>query len=393
MALKTPAARDAAMTAALTAWFARARRDLPWRPPPGAPRDPYHALVSEFMLQQTQVSRVVGYFSRFIAAFPNVRHLADAPEDRLMALWAGLGYYRRVRNLHASAKAVVERFGGQVPSEVEALTTLPGVGRYTAGAIASIVFGRPQPAADGNVQRVLLRVEGRDLDPSAKSTAGWTWDRAGELVRAAADPASWTEGLMELGATVCLPPPQRPRCAECPLAAHCVARAKGLEDRIPSPKAKAKLRTVEAHTLVVQRRGAVMLAPVPAGGLWAGLLAPPTVEAGTAKPGDDAQHASPEGPARAWRAVGLQPVGELRRVTSAAVVRFVVYTAESARNPRGARWVKIDELGEHAVSSAHRAVIALALKASRSPRERARRSAPPRKAGSTPGVRGTRRRA
>src|SRR5690606_18237159 len=161
----------------LCRWFHDHAREMPWRI---LPRDPYHALVSEFMLQQTQVSRVLEKFPAFLARFPTLRHLARADEQDVLAAWSGLGYYRRARNLHAAARAIADRFDGRVPASADDLRSLPGVGRYTAGAVASIVFNQPVPIVDGNVARVLIRLEGRDL--AADEGQPWAWTRAAELV-------------------------------------------------------------------------------------------------------------------------------------------------------------------------------------------------------------------
>jgi A/G-specific adenine glycosylase len=170
--------RDKGIVRRICTWFAASARDLPWRAvdPKTGRRDPYRSLVSEFMLQQTQVSRVLEKFEPFLARFPDVAALAKADLGEVLSAWSGLGYYRRARHLHGAAKAVMNDFDAQVPQVIERLMSLPGVGRYTAGAIASMVFGQPQPLVDGNVARVLLRVEGREL--SAPEGLAWAWTRA-----------------------------------------------------------------------------------------------------------------------------------------------------------------------------------------------------------------------
>jgi A/G-specific adenine glycosylase len=268
---------DQQTTRTLVRWFGATRRDLPWRAPPGKPRDPYLVLVSETMLQQTQVSRVIEKYTAFIERFPTITHLAAAPIDEVTTLWAGLGYYRRARNLHAAAKAVADRFEGKVPRDIQSLLELPGVGRYTAGAVASIAFRGAEPAVDGNVQRVLMRLEGVALAPTSKEAHAWVWQRATELVRAAPDPGEWNEGLMELGATVCTP--KSPRCPGCPLQSVCVARQKGLQAAIPAAKPRKTPRDL-FHTVALVRDGAgrVLVEQRPPTGMWAGLWQPPTVE-------------------------------------------------------------------------------------------------------------------
>lgn len=266
---------DQAITRDLAHWFARHGRDLPWRT---QPRDPYLALVSEFMLQQTQVSRVLEKFEPFITRFPTVGVLAKAREESVLALWSGLGYYRRARNLHAAAKAVASDFQGTIPSAVEDLMTLPGIGRYTAGAIASICFNKPEPIVDGNVTRVLLRLDGRDAVQSDPRTIAWTWDRASELVNAASDRAgAFNEAMMELGATVCTP--QNPACTQCALKDRCAAAAAGTQNTIPRPKPKPKQRPLYcASVLVPDESGRLLVRRRSTTGMWAGLFEAPTLE-------------------------------------------------------------------------------------------------------------------
>lgn len=318
--------RDRAIVRALARWFRQAARDLPWRhaadadrggavagSSDGAGRDPYRSLVSEFMLQQTQVSRVLEKFEPFLQRFPTVGALAAASDHDVLAAWSGLGYYRRARLLHACAKAIVRDFGGVVPRDVESLQQLPGIGRYTAGAIASIVFNQPEPIVDGNVCRVLQRLDARPGSASDKEVMAWAWERAESLVQhssdspsqregagggrreavrrvdaqssgaAAATPAAFNEGLMELGALVCTP--AAPKCLVCPLRDLCVAREQGRAEEIPAPKTRAKRSRVYHDTVVVWRETArgveVLLEQRPTTGLWAGMWQPPTVESTT----------------------------------------------------------------------------------------------------------------
>jgi A/G-specific adenine glycosylase len=262
----------AALCRALEAWFAGAARDLPWR----RKRSGYRALVSELMLQQTQLARVLPAFERFVSRFPTVQALAEGSEQEVLALWQGLGYYRRARALHAAAKVVVQRHNGEVPREAAALRALPGVGRYTAGAIASIVHGKREAIVDGNVLRVLCRLRAYPGKVGDTSSMKWAWLRAQELVEAASDVAAVNEGLMELGGTVCTP--AAPRCAGCPLAGMCTARRLGTVSEYPRAKKRAARSTVHVHTLVhVSARG-VRMEQRGSGGLWANMWQPPTVE-------------------------------------------------------------------------------------------------------------------
>ena len=195
------AGRDAAIVRALCGWFRRKARDLPWR----RRRTGYTALVAEAMLQQTQVARVVERYRAFLRRFPSVRVLAEAREQQVLAEWQGMGYYRRARNLHAAAKMIVRDFGGRVPRTADKLRKLRGVGRYTAASIASIVYGERTPLVDGNVQRVLARLDARPGRAQDPKLVKWAWRRAAELVELVDSPGSLNEGLMELGAVVCTP--------------------------------------------------------------------------------------------------------------------------------------------------------------------------------------------
>ena len=264
--------RDGEITAALGAWFDRVARDLPWR----RTRDPYAIWLSEVMLQQTRVETVIPYYERFLARFPTVRDLAAADLDQVLALWSGLGYYRRARGLHLCAREVTERHGGVFPSEAPALRSLPGVGAYTAGAVASIAFDRREPLVDGNVARVLARIEA--IDEDIRSTAGVRrlWETAARLVPAD-HPGRFNQALMELGATVCTP--RSPRCGDCPVDGLCAARAEGREEELPVIAPKRDVPVVPAVAAVVRAGQRVLLARRAEGGLFGGLWEPPMVEA------------------------------------------------------------------------------------------------------------------
>lgn len=249
---------------ALAGWYHLRRRRLPWRDDP----EPYRVWVSEIMLQQTQVATVIPYFDRFVSAFPSVAALAEADEADVLALWAGLGYYRRCRNLHAAAKAMVDRHEGRVPDTVEALLDLPGVGRYTAGAIASIAFGRPAALLDGNVSRVLSRLYGLELEVNTSAGTRRLWELA-EALLDREDPSAHNQALMELGALVCSP--KSPACHECPVQSECVARATGTQARYPLKKKRAKAKPAHAVCGYGERDGALLMARRPDGVLLGGL--------------------------------------------------------------------------------------------------------------------------
>lgn len=244
----------------LLRWYARARRDLPWR----GSRDPYRVWISEIMLQQTQVERVREYFSRFLDRFPDVRSLARSREAEVLRLWEGLGYYRRARQLHAAARAIVADHGGEFPRTVEALRRLPGIGRYTAGAIASIAFGVRAPIVEANSRRVLARLVGHAAPVGGPAGDRPLWEVAERLVPER-EPGLFNQALMDLGAGVCTP--ARPLCPRCPLAGACVARRTSRVAEIPAP-APRRAATIVRETAVVERRGDRVLVERRGPGEW-----------------------------------------------------------------------------------------------------------------------------
>lgn len=259
---------------ALLAWYEAGHRDLPWR----RDREPYHVWLSEIMLQQTRVEAVKGYYARFLAALPSIEALAACDEDRLTALWEGLGYYTRVRNLQKAARVLQAQYGGQFPHEAEALRALPGVGDYTAGAIASICFDQPTPAVDGNVLRVLSRVT-EDSAPVTQQRVKKAYAQAlAPMYEAAAGQrGTLTQALMELGACVCVPNGQ-PKCGLCPLQALCLAHAHGSWDTLPVKEAKKPRRQEEKTVFFLQADQQYAVRRRPERGLLAGLWELPNVE-------------------------------------------------------------------------------------------------------------------
>jgi len=243
------------------------RNDLPWQ----NTQDPYRVWLSEIMLQQTQVVTVRGYFAKFVERFPDVAALAAASQDEVMGLWSGLGYYSRARNLHRCAQDVVALHGGAFPRDALTLATLPGIGRSTAAAISSLCFGERVAILDANVKRVLTRVLGFDADLALAASERALWDAASTLVPPrAADMARYTQGMMDLGATVCLP--KKPACATCPVQGLCAATAAGDPQRYPVRTRKLKRSSQSLWLLWAQRPdGAVWLAKRPTPGVWAGL--------------------------------------------------------------------------------------------------------------------------
>ncbi len=253
-------------------WFERSARDLPWR----RKRSPYGTLVSEAMLQQTQVARVAPAWESFMAHFPTIRALERASEESVVEAWRGLGYYRRARQLHRAARVICDLHHARVPSKREELIALPGIGPYCAGAISSIAFGEREPIVDGNVARVLMRVHGRSVDRESPLGSRWVWQRAREYVDGSRLPGNANEGLMELGATLCAP--RNPRCDECPLAKRCVAHETGAESRIPAPRKRAARTLLHADVIIARIDGRTALVRRADAGLWGGMLFPPSHE-------------------------------------------------------------------------------------------------------------------
>lgn len=248
----------------LLAWFDASRRDLPWR----RTSDPYRIWISEAMLQQTQVDRVVGYYTRFLEAFPTVEALAAAETDRVLKLWEGLGYYARARALHEASRRIVDAHGGLLPSSADALRKLPGFGPYTAAAVASIAFDEPVAALDTNVLRVLTRLEcigGARTDRATRAALDALAARLVDPDR----PGDFNQAMMELGAMICRP--RAPRCLLCPVASDCCARASGDPERWPETRPKPERPTVHAACGIVTRRGKTLVVRRPERGLLASL--------------------------------------------------------------------------------------------------------------------------
>lgn len=254
----------------LLKWYDRSRRDLPWRVSRGSRGrlDPYRVLVSETMLQQTQVATVIPYFLRFIERFPTLRDLAAAPEQEVLRLWQGLGYYSRARNLQRAAQQVVRDYRGVLPGTAEELLKLPGIGRYTAGAVASIGFGQPAPILDGNVTRVLCRLDHIGTDPRSRDTQQRLWLAAGQLLPRNRV-GDFNSALMELGALVCTP--RGPQCLVCPVREHCQAHAAGVQERVPAPRASRPTPLLRRQTYCISDGSHWLIEQRPSRGRWAGL--------------------------------------------------------------------------------------------------------------------------
>ncbi|MFD1702295.1 A/G-specific adenine glycosylase [Methylopila henanensis] len=343
--------------AALLAWYDRNRRRLPWRAEAGERVDAYRVWLSEIMLQQTTVKAAGPYFLRFLARFPDVRALAAAPLDDVLKLWAGLGYYSRARNLHACAQAVVERHGGRFPAREAELLALPGVGPYTAAAIAAIAFDQPAVVVDGNVERVVARLFAvEEAMPAAKPKL-----RALAATIAPAErPGDFAQATMDLGATICTP--KRPACALCPWDDPCLARARADQDSFPRKAAKAERPSRRGVAFWLERAdGAVLVRSRPPKGLLGGMTETPT-----GRWAEDVDLAAPvaalavEAPVAArWRRLP----GAVTHVFSHFALELAVLAAEAPMTlaaPPGARWAARNELDGEALPSVFRKVVALA---------------------------------
>jgi A/G-specific adenine glycosylase len=324
--------RGPAIAAALLEWYDGARRDLPWR----RTRDPYRIWVSEVMLQQTRARAAVPYYEKFLRRFPGVEDLARAPESEVLACWSGLGYYSRARNLHAAARGIAS--AGGFPREYEAIRALPGVGPYTAAAVASIAFGLPHAVLDGNVLRVLARVANDASDICSAA--------ARERFRALAQdwldrrrPGCFNQALMELGATVCLP--RAPLCGECPLAGHCLARGAGKQTQLPVKLRKVAPRRIDAVLVLAERRGRILVWQRGAAARrMAGFWELPWAEQLDGEPGEE--------------------IGSFRHTITHHHYRFTVCRAEVARAPRPFRWMAPAALAALPLSTTARKALRLA---------------------------------
>ena len=347
----------------LLAWYDRHRRKLPWRAPPGERADPYRVWLSEIMLQQTTVKAVGPYYARFLARWPDIRALAAAPLDDVLKAWAGLGYYARARNLHACARVVVERHGGQIPASEDGLRDLPGIGAYTAAAIAAIAFDAPATPVDGNIERVIARLYAIDTPlPAAKPEIS-------RLARGLTPPrraGDFAQAMMDLGATICTP--KTPACALCPWNESCAAYARGDAETFPRrvPKREGALRRGAAF--VVRRAdGFVLLRTRPEKGLLGGMTEVPTTEWTKDFDESGALKGAPRFAAKKllkWR----RTAGVVRHVFTHFPLELTVYAADvPARTPapKETRWIAIAELAGEALPSLMRKVLAHALTSDR----------------------------
>jgi A/G-specific adenine glycosylase len=325
--------------AALLAWYDRHRRDLPWRAPPGKPSEPYRVWLSEIMLQQTTVVTVAPYFDRFVARWPTVSLLAAASLDEVLHQWQGLGYYARARNLHACARAVAERYGGRFPDDVAGLRALPGIGDYTAAAIAAIAFDRREAAVDGNVERVVARLFAvKEAMPAAKPRLRVL---ARELVPEARS-GDFAQAMMDLGATICTP--RRPRCVLCPWRESCAARAGGFAEDLPARAEKPERpRRLGVVFWLTRADGAVLLRRRPESGLLGGMIEVPSTPWREAKWDEAEALASAPAPAPWTKLPGIVQHGFTH-----FRLDLTILAASTDAPPEGI-WAKPDQFKDYAM--------------------------------------------
>jgi A/G-specific adenine glycosylase len=326
------------------------RHDLPWQ----NTRDPYPVWLSEIMLQQTQVTTVIPYYQRFLERFPDIATLAAAPAEAVMALWSGLGYYARARNLHACAKAVVEHHGGRFPHEPEVIAELPGIGRSTANAIAAFCFDARVPILDGNVKRLLCRHAGIEGFPGTPAVESQLWRHA-ESVLPRAEVATYIQAQMDLGTTICTR--SRPRCDACPVAADCIALRDGRTAELPAARPRKTLPE-RAVTLLALRDGdRVLLLPRPPTGIWGGLFSLPEIA--------DEQAAEVEAARLGCRIASSQRLAPIGHTFThfRLTMQPLLCEAQQANmaGEHGARWLSAAELAQAPLPAPIRKLLAVLL--------------------------------
>lgn len=351
----------------LLAWYDTHKRDLPWRRTP----DPYHIWLSEMMLQQTQVATVLPYYARFLSLFPTVQHLADAPLDRVLKAWAGLGYYARARNLHKAAKMVTSCFDGAFPGTAEGLRQLPGVGRYSGGAIASIAFNAREPLVDGNVARVFARLFKLRYDVRRGRGLEKVWAIAEQLLprKRCGD---FNQALMELGATRCLPG-EAVKCSACPLVADCFAHESGMAAKLPIKTRATPIRSETHVVAAIESGNRWLVVRRPQQGLWGGLWELPTtvldVGGGTMTHARKLTRDRTSLICRVQRRPFCQLshplthrkilfVGHLCRITPGKVTPTPKVNHQKQTVKGDSRWLSLDEMAEIGMSQAMRKVVA-----------------------------------
>jgi A/G-specific adenine glycosylase len=329
----------------LLSWYQMHKRKLPWRDDPS----PYHVWISEIMLQQTRIEAVIPYYKRFLKELPDIASLATVDDDKLMKLWEGLGYYSRARNLKKAAIEIMERHGGKLPDSACALRKLSGIGDYTAGAIASISFGKPEPAVDGNVLRVIMRVLGKTDDIALQATKKETAATLREIYPEGEDAKNLTQAIMELGESVCIPNGE-PKCAACPLADLCKAKNESLTDTIPVKSPKKPRKQEQKTVFLLSCRGRYAVCKRPETGLLAKLWEFPNING----------HLSEEQAFAYLGSLGLSPVGVTACGDAVHIFTHIEwhmrgYAAECMMPSAELVWQSAEELlGHYAIPSAFR---------------------------------------
>lgn len=331
----------------LLAWYGACGRNLPWR----NTRNPYRIWLSEIMLQQTGVDAVIPYYRQFLECYPDVAALATAPVEEVIERWAGLGYYRRARNLHAAAGAVIGRFGGRFPDSVADLQSLPGIGRSTAGAIMALAFDRAEPILDGNVRRVLCRLCAFADNPQSAAAQRQLWAWAQALV-SRDRPHDYTQAIMDLGATLCTP--RRPRCSDCPLQDICRGYADGIAEQLPGKSLRKNTPLRRQVALALERDGLILVCRRGLDGMLGGLWEFP----GRAVAEGESEDAAAAALAADYAAGNLRLLGGVRHVYSHFRLELAVYAADADRADRVAaggdcRWLPPGELANTALHGAH----------------------------------------
>lgn len=340
----------------LLKWYHLHGRDLPWR----RTADPYAIWVSEIMLQQTQVATVLPYYDRFLAAFPTVRDLSAAPLDKVLKAWEGLGYYARARHLHRAANEIVSRFGGRFPSKFEEILSLPGIGRSTAGAIATIALGQRHPILDGNVRRVLCRYFCVEEDPKTKQVEERLWQYSEKLLPKK-EAADYTQAIMDLGATLCTP--AEPRCTLCPVRQRCKAWEKGIQEKLPVKSAVKSIPERDYVAAVLFRGEKVLIRRRPAKGLLGGLWEFPggRVELDRKGRGFEKKIHGALQQELPWKVDRWAPWGKIKHTFTHFKMTLHVFSGRIESRPERStdeqKWVGLKELSKYAFSSAHQKIL------------------------------------
>ncbi|MBE6637622.1 MAG: A/G-specific adenine glycosylase [Ruminococcaceae bacterium] len=330
----------------LCRWFEENRIDMPWRRDP----TPYHVWISEIMLQQTRIEAVIPYYERFICELPTVKALSEVSEDRLMKLWQGLGYYSRARNLKKAAETVMREHNGELPRTAEALRKLPGIGDYTAGAIASIACGEAEPAVDGNVLRVVMRLYASDADIMQQRTRRAVTDALREVYPSGEDAGRLTEGLMELGEQICIPNGM-PRCEACPIRAYCCAAQEGNPEKYPTRIVKKERRIEEKTVFLLIANGRYAIRKRTESGLLAGMWEFPNVDADLSL--EQAREFALD---FGLKPQSLHPCGKAKHIFSHVEWHMKGYTVHCEVEEESYEWVTPDELrSSYAIPTAFRA--------------------------------------